>query len=815
MEPVTGLCLYCMAFKGEHAVCPHCGADAETPVMLGGLPMGHILNKRYIVGRIIGIDDYFVQYLGFDQQTRKKVVVSEFFPRHLVERDRDGVRLQMNGGAVIDAVRAGIERFLEEAKVLSDLDRYPGIIPIVEFFRWNNTGYSVRWYIEGEKLGQYLNRKKGTVPLEEAMQIVEPLMDVLEIFHQKGYFHGNISPHSIFLAADGTVKLLDFNGARFFVGENRYELLEEGYAPPELYSDRLSKGAWCDVYGLAAILYRLLAGSPPPPAMERVLNDSLQPLERREGSAAGKLERTLFKALAVKSEERFPTIERFRRALSGIKERTGMFLRPPAETTRVETVPMTLSFQRILYGLGIGAVALLLAVVVTGIVRIDLPTDLWGAANRIAETPQRTDNGVVTVQTLLHLCGSNTIGAKLAPQLSAEMLKRMGATEVVVRENGAPNERVVQALLQRQPVRILISAHGTGTGFEGLAEHACDIAMASRPIKEKEADAMAQKGFGDMTSYQSEHVIATDGIAVIVNKSNPVEELSIESISALFAGRHDTWDELTAGFAGAVSLHARDDKSGTYDTFAHLVLKKEKLAPEAKRFESNEELSDAVAKNMFAVGFTGLPYIRESKAIAVSDSGAAPLYPTVFSVSTEDYPLSRRLYLYTEQSPRNPTVGRFLEFALSTTGQRVVEEVGFISLIPHLESPRLPDDAPERYVRSVADAKRFSLNFRFRFNSVELDTKSFRDLDRILEVLTQPEYRHRQVRLIGFSDSVGTPEACVGVALKRAGVVADYFIKRGVQVAVSAYGSAAPVASNATEEGRNRNRRVEVWLDNE
>ncbi len=818
MEPLKDLCLYCMSFKGPHDICPHCGAGPESPFIMGGLPLGHLLNKRYVVGRLLATDDFFVQYLGFDAQTRKKVIITEFFPRHLVERDAEGIRLQMVGNDTIQRVRKGIDRFLEEVEALSTLDRYPGIIPVVEGFRENNTAYSVRWFIEGEKLQQYLSRKRGRIPADEALRIISPLMEVLSVFHGKGFFHGNISPHHVFLASDGSVKLLDFNGARFVVGENRYELLEEGYAAPELYSDRLEKGPASDVYGLAALLYRMIAGSPPPPAMERVLNDTLMPLEGTTDPLIAKIDRALRKALAVKTEERFATIEKFARALPSLRETTGLKAVPRNETSGVKPAsPSSVTIPpRLVQGLAIGAVAIAVVIIVTATVRIDL-SKLFGAAGTTPPTGEKTAPGVVeekASQTVLRLCGSNTIGAKLAPRLAALLLKKEGApetTEVIER----PNEQTIRATLGEGPVAIAVEAHGTGTGFEKLLKNECEIAMASRPIKETEAERFAEAGFGDMTSHLSEHILAMDGLAIIVHKANPLEEMTVETAAALFSGKLSRWEEISDAFSGAIVRHARDDKSGTYDTFVHLVLRKEKLEESTIRWESNADLSDAVAKDIFAIGFTGLPYIRESKALAIAEGNGVPLYPTVFSVSTEDYPLSRRLFLYTAQSPSNPWVAKFLAVSLSAEGQHVVEETGFLSLLPRLESPRIPADAPAAYREETANFKRLSVNLRFRFNSVELDNKAKRDAERILDMLSLPEYRHRMVRLIGFSDAVGTPESCVAISRLRTAAVADYFRRRGVNVAVSAYGSAVPVANNATEEGRNRNRRVEIWVENQ
>jgi phosphate transport system substrate-binding protein len=125
-------------------------------------------------------------------------------------------------------------------------------------------------------------------------------------------------------------------------------------------------------------------------------------------------------------------------------------------------------------------------------------------------------------------------------------------------------------------------------------------------------------------------------------------------------------------------MSARDDKSGTYDTFKTLVLGSKKLVAIAKRFEDSRELSDAVVKDLDGIGFIGLPYVRDAKALAVSENGTRPFVPDHFTVSTEDYALSRRLFLYNASSPASDLARKFVNFALSPEGQEIVERVGFV-----------------------------------------------------------------------------------------------------------------------------------------
>jgi phosphate transport system substrate-binding protein len=318
---------------------------------------------------------------------------------------------------------------------------------------------------------------------------------------------------------------------------------------------------------------------------------------------------------------------------------------------------------------------------------------------------------------------------------------------------------------------------------------------------------------GDMLSRACEHVVGLDGLAVIVNQSNPLQALTIPQVADIFSGIITDWSQV-GGVPGPIHLYARDDKSGTYDCFKSLVLGEARLKSDAKRFEDSNDLSDDVSKDPAGIGFIGLPYVRNSRALALSEPGTLPMLPTPFTVATEDYVLARRLFLYTPVVPRHPWTLGFVEFALSDEGQEVVENVGFVPQRVEIE-PVAPSDAmPGAYRKFLAaGGGRLSLSFRFRTGQTELDAKAARDLDRVVRFLARPENRHKQVFLLGFSDSSGSKPSNLKLSEERAREVARQLSVRGVQPAGTlAMGSEMPVASNDSKTGQDKNRRVEIWM---
>ena len=204
-------------------------------------------------------------------------------------------------------------------------------------------------------------------------------------------------------------------------------------------------------------------------------------------------------------------------------------------------------------------------------------------------------------------------------------------------------------------------------------------------------------------------------------------------------------------------------------------------------------------------------YVLHNKALAISEgAGTTAIFPTRFTIGTEDYALARRLYFYTPTSASN-TVKDFAQFAISLLGQNIVEKTGLISQNIKVENAYPLKGAPKKYNEYTKIAKRLSLNFRFNYGDKELDNKGKRDLQRLIHFMEQNN--GRRLVLMGFSDSIGAKIKNTQLSLTRAMSVERELVARGIPVmAIEGLGEALPVANNNTETGRERNRRVEVWL---
>lgn len=432
---------------------------------------------------------------------------------------------------------------------------------------------------------------------------------------------------------------------------------------------------------------------------------------------------------------------------------------------------------------------------------------MWGKVNGASASGAMTADN-----TILRMAGSNTIGDSMVPALVEDFLKSQGATNVEILPGAKADEKLVKGVLpgDRSPSFITIAAHGSATAFTGLAAKTCDIGMASRKIKPDEVAKLAD--LGDMTSPASEHIVGLDGIALIVNSSNPLNELQKEDIKRIFTGEVTDWSQLGSR-KGAINVYARTESSGTYDTFKSLVLSGMPLVQSAHRIEDSNALSAAVSSDANGIGFIGLPFIHDAKSVVVSEKGTQGLRPNRLTVATEDYSLSRRLYLYTPAAPRNKFTRLFVEFALSKQGQELVAANGFVAQNVTQDAQAPTEQAPEEYKALTKDAERLSLDFRFRAGESVLDNKAQADLDRIVNLIADEGNAADKILLFGFADNTGSSDRNKALSLNRAKLIENELIQRGLQpAAVRGFGSELAVASNDTDEGREKNRRVEIWV---
>lgn len=292
--------------------CSHCGYKlGEESSMPMVLPIGTILLGKYIIGMVLGKGGFGVTYLAYSIKDKKKVAIKEYLPDTLIHRNTGDTLVSTYQGDKQTAFYIGSEKFYEEAKTIARFNGHPNIINVYEFFYENNTAYFVMEYIEGIDLMKYIAKNGGRISFERTIKLITPIIDALIVIHGVGVLHRDISPDNIYIANDGTVKLLDFGSARQVLGEQSKSLsvvLKPGFAPVEQYQTRGKQGPWTDVYALAATMYYCMTGKVPESAMDRIVEDNLKSLTEQGIQINPQIERILLKALSVIASNRYQSI---------------------------------------------------------------------------------------------------------------------------------------------------------------------------------------------------------------------------------------------------------------------------------------------------------------------------------------------------------------------------------------------------------------------------------------------------------------------------------------------------------------------------
>lgn len=306
-------CLGCMEeYKEEYSICPFCGYEQNTPPLepYHMIP-GTVLHNRYTIGKVMGFGGFGVTYIGYDNLLDRKVAIKEYLPGEFSTRIPGTTEIVTYEGERTQQFQKGLEKFVDEAKILAKMQANNGIVQIYDSFLENSTAYIVMEYMEGMELAQYM-KNKGQLSVEEAKEILHPILLALKDVHELGIIHRDIAPNNIFLLNDGRVKLYDFGASRYISSSHSKSLsviVKPGYAPAEQYSSRGSQGPWTDVYSLAATFYSMITGIVPEDAMDRIEKEELKKPSKLGVKIKKSTENALMNALNIKAENRTQNVE--------------------------------------------------------------------------------------------------------------------------------------------------------------------------------------------------------------------------------------------------------------------------------------------------------------------------------------------------------------------------------------------------------------------------------------------------------------------------------------------------------------------------
>jgi phosphate transport system substrate-binding protein len=232
---------------------------------------------------------------------------------------------------------------------------------------------------------------------------------------------------------------------------------------------------------------------------------------------------------------------------------------------------------------------------------------------------------------------------------------------------------------------IAVLGGGSGTGITGLINQTCDIANSSREWRPKEVDQAWDKG------VKPRHfVVAVDGLSVIVNEKNPIDQMTMAQVGAMYRGEIKNW-KAVGDFNKPVSLYGRQSNSGTYGFFQEFVLGNKNYSTDMKEMNGNAQIIEGVLQDEGAVGYVGVGYLFDEtgqvrkglRILKISQQpGGQGFLPTdKASVDSGDYPIARPLFMSTNGKPKT-NVAAFLAWVGGPEGQAVVEREGFFPIGP-------------------------------------------------------------------------------------------------------------------------------------
>jgi len=241
--------------------------------------------------------------------------------------------------------------------------------------------------------------------------------------------------------------------------------------------------------------------------------------------------------------------------------------------------------------------------------------------------------------------GSDTLGAKMVPQLSE-----------------------VYKTTKSNSLQFEIVAEGSSTCFKALLADSADIGMSSRSVKESEIVEFKKKGL-----KLNQYVVGIDMIAVVVNKENPIKNLTQKQLEEIFTGETTSWKKL--GWKGDIRVITRNTSSGTYKTFQKLAMNKKNYGKNTQKMAGNYIIPQVVVKDEKGISYVGLAYTKKEGVKPIAIDGVSPE-----AKNAQKYPLSRNLYFYTA-GEESPMVKDFIKWVReSKEASKVIHNVGFVSV---------------------------------------------------------------------------------------------------------------------------------------
>jgi phosphate transport system substrate-binding protein len=433
------------------------------------------------------------------------------------------------------------------------------------------------------------------------------------------------------------------------------------------------------------------------------------------------------------------------------------------------------------------------------------------------------------------IAGDRAMGTGIIPDLMRAYAQGLGAEVRTLKtvDDSIRIELTGGSLAENSAFKLVTST--SSDGISALLDGAADIALSDRRSQTREARAATELELGNLRSAEQEQIIALDGLVFVTHPGNPVRAITQGDAALIYAGLLTNWSEL-GGKDAPIKAYVSTRDLGSTEIFDAMVMRPAGLTvnPSLSVLGSDRLVAKAVSEDENAVGFTRFSNIGAARPLAIKGDCGIQVLPSEFAIKTEEYPLTRQLYMYRTNKELAPLASEFATYLRSDAAQAALKEAGFVdqtitNATIDQQGLRLAsamtlatDPAEQTQLRSMMDsllnAERLSTTFRFETGTADLNARSAADVDRLAGLIEAGQFANKELIFLGFTDSVGDGELNRQLSQQRAEQLIEIMIAKypdlagKVKLTAAGYGEVSPVACNELDQGRAINRRIEVWV---
>ncbi len=371
-----------------------------------------------------------------------------------------------------------------------------------------------------------------------------------------------------------------------------------------------------------------------------------------------------------------------------------------------------------------------------------------------------------------------------------------------------------------------------GTEIAHLSRSETDIIFLDHPADLEEIELVSAGGGGNISDDGQERILAVEGLVVAVSPESPIAQIPASAIPQIFTGEITNWSEI-GGPDAPINLYSFGEDNAAFHYIEEMILAPAEVEM-GNRFievEKMRDLASQIYDDPLAIGVVPFANLRGTRPVPIQASCGLVSTPTEFTIKTEEYTMQRRFHAYNRASV-SPETQAFLDFLDTEQADDLVRKAGFIDLNVDSASLQSHSDRIEALLLSTTDGyetrilrsmvgemaglDRLSTNFRFAFGSSRLDVRARADVQRVVQFIIDNE--PSELKLVGFTDSVGSFEANEILARNRADTIRNTILSNlpaelagQITISIHGFGELAPVACNDDTNGRRINRRVEIW----